>query len=81
MPLTADDVDRFEASRHRLQAIAYRLLGSAGEAEDDHRREDGARKQAVSQRGPKGEGSGVHGRSGGFFSRPLSNNWLTLMLG
>jgi len=34
MPLSADDVDRFEASRRRLQAIAYRLLGSAGEAED-----------------------------------------------
>src|SRR3954463_14310124 len=34
MPLTAADVDRFEASRPRLQAIAYRLLGSAAEAED-----------------------------------------------
>ena len=34
MPLTASDVDRFEASRPRLEAIAYRLLGSAGEAED-----------------------------------------------
>src|ERR687884_2326679 len=34
MPLTAKDVERFEASRPRLQAIAYRLLGSAGEAED-----------------------------------------------
>ncbi|TQS29384.1 RNA polymerase sigma-70 factor [Microbispora sp. KK1-11] len=34
MPLTADDVDLFEASRPRLEAIAYRLLGSAGEAED-----------------------------------------------
>jgi RNA polymerase sigma-70 factor (ECF subfamily) len=34
MALTAEDVDRFEASRHRLEAIAYRLLGSAGEAED-----------------------------------------------
>ncbi|WP_460303561.1 RNA polymerase sigma factor SigJ [Actinocorallia aurea] len=34
MPLSAADVDRFEASRRRLQAIAYRLLGSAGEAED-----------------------------------------------
>jgi RNA polymerase sigma-70 factor (ECF subfamily) len=34
MPLTADDVDRFVASRHRLEAIAYRLLGSAAEAED-----------------------------------------------
>ncbi|MEV0329377.1 RNA polymerase sigma-70 factor [Micromonospora echinospora] len=34
MPLTAEDVDRFEASRARLETIAYRLLGSAGEAED-----------------------------------------------
>ncbi|MFI9841928.1 RNA polymerase sigma-70 factor [Nonomuraea sp. NPDC051941] len=34
MPLTVDDVDRFEASRPRLEAIAYRLLGSASEAED-----------------------------------------------
>ncbi|MGI5157988.1 RNA polymerase sigma-70 factor [Microbispora sp. CA-102843] len=34
MPLTVDHVDRFEASRPRLEAIAYRLLGSAGEAED-----------------------------------------------
>ncbi|GLW98129.1 RNA polymerase sigma-70 factor [Microtetraspora sp. NBRC 16547] len=34
MPLTAKDVDRFEAFRPRLEAIAYRLLGSAGEAED-----------------------------------------------
>ncbi|MEV4111047.1 RNA polymerase sigma-70 factor [Nonomuraea sp. NPDC049695] len=34
MPLTANDVDRFEASRPRLEAIAYRLLGSAVEAED-----------------------------------------------
>jgi RNA polymerase sigma-70 factor (TIGR02957 family) len=34
MPLTANDVDRFEASRPRLEAMAYRLLGSAGEAED-----------------------------------------------
>ncbi|MGV9384004.1 RNA polymerase sigma-70 factor [Nonomuraea sp. NPDC003707] len=34
MPLTLDDVDRFEASRPRLEAIAYRLLGSASEAED-----------------------------------------------
>ncbi|OPG13315.1 RNA polymerase sigma factor SigJ [Microbispora sp. GKU 823] len=34
MPLTAEYVDRFEASRPRLEAIAYRLLGSAGEAED-----------------------------------------------
>ncbi|MEF2529829.1 MULTISPECIES: RNA polymerase sigma-70 factor [Streptomyces] len=34
MPLTMDDVDRFEAARPRLEAIAYRMLGSAGEAED-----------------------------------------------
>ncbi|GIJ60241.1 RNA polymerase sigma factor SigJ [Virgisporangium aurantiacum] len=34
MTLTAGDVDRFEAARPRLEAIAYRLLGSAGEAED-----------------------------------------------
>ncbi|GAA3015653.1 RNA polymerase sigma-70 factor [Streptosporangium longisporum] len=34
MALTADDVDRFEASRPRLEAIAYRLLGSAGDAQD-----------------------------------------------
>ncbi|MET8144846.1 RNA polymerase sigma factor SigJ [Sphaerisporangium sp. NPDC005288] len=34
MPLTVEDVDRFEAARPRLEAIAYRLLGSAGEAED-----------------------------------------------
>ncbi|GAA0930917.1 sigma-70 family RNA polymerase sigma factor [Nonomuraea longicatena] len=34
MPLTAQDVDRFEVSRARLEAIAYRLLGSAAEAED-----------------------------------------------
>ncbi|GAA4525740.1 RNA polymerase sigma-70 factor [Nonomuraea ferruginea] len=34
MALTVSDVDRFEASRPRLEAIAYRLLGSAGEAED-----------------------------------------------
>lgn len=34
MPLTAEDVDRFEAARPRLEAIAYRLLGSAAEAED-----------------------------------------------
>src|SRR5687768_16616398 len=34
MPLSAKDVARFEASRPRLEAIAYRLLGSAGEAED-----------------------------------------------
>lgn len=29
-----NDVDRFEAARPRLQAIAYRLLGSASDAED-----------------------------------------------
>ncbi|MFF7363881.1 RNA polymerase sigma factor SigJ [Streptomyces sp. NPDC008125] len=34
MALTMDDVDRFEASRPRLEAIAYRLLGSASDAED-----------------------------------------------
>ncbi|MTE17760.1 RNA polymerase sigma-70 factor [Streptomyces sp. TRM43335] len=34
MPLTPKDVDRFEAARPRLEAIAYRLLGSASEAED-----------------------------------------------
>ncbi|GAA2322833.1 RNA polymerase sigma factor SigJ [Nonomuraea roseoviolacea subsp. roseoviolacea] len=34
MPLTMDDVTWFETSRPRLEAIAYRLLGSAGEAED-----------------------------------------------
>ncbi|MEU0057574.1 RNA polymerase sigma-70 factor [Streptomyces sp. NPDC006334] len=34
MPLTLQDVDRFESARPRLEAIAYRLLGSAGEAED-----------------------------------------------
>lgn len=34
MALRVDDVDRFEAARPRLEAIAYRLLGSAGEAED-----------------------------------------------
>ncbi|WP_328306222.1 RNA polymerase sigma factor SigJ [Actinomycetospora sp. NBC_00405] len=34
MALSAEDVDRFERSRPHLQAIAYRLLGSAGEAED-----------------------------------------------
>ena len=34
MALTLHDVDRFEASRPRLEAIAYRLLGSASEAED-----------------------------------------------
>ncbi|HLL32736.1 RNA polymerase sigma-70 factor [Streptomyces sp.] len=34
MALTLRDVDRFEAARPRLEAIAYRLLGSASEAED-----------------------------------------------
>ena len=34
MPLTGDDVDRFESARPRLEAIAYRLLGSADEAHD-----------------------------------------------
>ncbi|MER5834037.1 RNA polymerase sigma-70 factor [Streptomyces sp. NPDC002130] len=34
MPLTLDDVDRFEAARPRLEAVAYRMLGSASEAED-----------------------------------------------
>jgi RNA polymerase sigma-70 factor (ECF subfamily) len=34
MALTVNDVDRFEACRPRLEAIAYRLLGSSAEAED-----------------------------------------------
>ncbi|PKW08950.1 RNA polymerase sigma-70 factor, ECF subfamily [Streptomyces sp. 1222.5] len=34
MALTVKDVDRFETARPRLEAIAYRLLGSASEAED-----------------------------------------------
>lgn len=34
MPLRSHEVDCFEASRARLGAIAYRLLGSADEAED-----------------------------------------------
>ncbi|MEU5093014.1 RNA polymerase sigma-70 factor [Streptomyces sp. NPDC021356] len=34
MALTMKDVERFEAARPRLEAIAYRLLGSASEAED-----------------------------------------------
>ncbi|GAA1573709.1 MULTISPECIES: RNA polymerase sigma-70 factor [Kribbella] len=34
MAMTAEDVSRFERSRRRLEAIAYRLLGSASEAED-----------------------------------------------
>ncbi|MFD5341408.1 RNA polymerase sigma factor SigJ [Streptomyces hawaiiensis] len=34
MALSVEDVDRFEAFRPRLEAVAYRLLGSASEAED-----------------------------------------------
>ncbi|WP_320774323.1 RNA polymerase sigma-70 factor [Streptomyces sp. CRN 30] len=34
MPLTPEDVERFESARPRLEALAYRLLGSVGEAED-----------------------------------------------
>ena len=34
MALTESDVDIFEASRPRLEAIAYRMLGSAADAED-----------------------------------------------
>ncbi|WP_415947361.1 RNA polymerase sigma-70 factor [Streptomyces sp. KLOTTS4A1] len=34
MPLMTTDVDRFEAARPRLEAIAYRMLGSSAEAED-----------------------------------------------
>ncbi|WNF28141.1 RNA polymerase sigma-70 factor [Streptomyces sp. C11-1] len=34
MALTQDQVDRFKASMPRLEAIAYRLLGSASDAED-----------------------------------------------
>ncbi|MER7275567.1 RNA polymerase sigma-70 factor [Dactylosporangium sp. NPDC000244] len=34
MSLAAEDVERFEAARRRLAAIAYRMLGSAAEAED-----------------------------------------------
>lgn len=34
MALSMSDVDRFEAARARLEAMAYRLLGSAGEAQD-----------------------------------------------
>ncbi|MFC8954624.1 RNA polymerase sigma-70 factor [Streptomyces sp. NPDC057101] len=34
MGLTVNDMDRFTASVPRLEAIAYRLLGSASEAED-----------------------------------------------
>ncbi|WP_282691918.1 RNA polymerase sigma-70 factor [Streptomyces sp. CC208A] len=32
--MTLSDVDRFEAARPRLEAIAYRMLGSSSEAED-----------------------------------------------
>jgi RNA polymerase sigma-70 factor (TIGR02957 family) len=34
MTLSSRDVEEFERSRGRLEAIAYRLLGSAGDAED-----------------------------------------------
>ncbi|MEV7076421.1 RNA polymerase sigma factor SigJ [Streptomyces sp. NPDC091972] len=34
MALTLSDVDRFEAARPRLEAIAYRMLGSSSEAQD-----------------------------------------------
>ncbi|MFG2651649.1 RNA polymerase sigma-70 factor [Streptomyces sp. NPDC048436] len=34
MPLSTHEVELFEKSRGRLEAIAYRLLGSAGDAED-----------------------------------------------
>ncbi|MGC5032981.1 RNA polymerase sigma-70 factor [Micromonospora sp. DT229] len=34
MSLSAQDVELFEGSRGRLEAVAYRLLGSAGDAED-----------------------------------------------
>ncbi|WP_328299886.1 RNA polymerase sigma factor SigJ [Streptomyces sp. NBC_00435] len=34
MALITSDVERFETARPRLEAIAYRLLGSASEAED-----------------------------------------------
>jgi RNA polymerase sigma factor (sigma-70 family) len=34
VPLTVDDVERFERWRPRLEAIAYRLLGSPEEAQD-----------------------------------------------
>ncbi|MEV0664105.1 RNA polymerase sigma factor SigJ [Actinomadura luteofluorescens] len=34
MPLSVQDIDRFELARPRLEAIAYRLLGSADEAQD-----------------------------------------------
>src|SRR4051812_1143689 len=34
MSVAVGSVERFEAARGRLEAIAYRMLGSAGEAED-----------------------------------------------
>ncbi|VXB97252.1 RNA polymerase sigma-70 factor, ECF subfamily [Aeromicrobium sp. 9AM] len=34
VPVSREDVDRFERARPRLEAIAYRLLGSADEAQD-----------------------------------------------
>ncbi|MFG2061122.1 RNA polymerase sigma-70 factor [Micromonospora sp. NPDC048871] len=34
MSLSAQDVELFEGARGRLEAVAYRLLGSAGDAED-----------------------------------------------
>ncbi|MFK0258558.1 RNA polymerase sigma factor SigJ [Streptomyces sp. NPDC090445] len=34
MPLSVEDVDLFQGARGRLEAIAYRLLGSVSEAED-----------------------------------------------
>ncbi|HEY1178805.1 MAG TPA: sigma factor, partial [Phytomonospora sp.] len=34
MALSRHEVDVFEGERGRLEAIAYRLLGSAGDAED-----------------------------------------------
>ena len=34
MRLSPDEVELFEHSRARLEAIAYRLLGSASDAED-----------------------------------------------
>ncbi|MGC5290653.1 RNA polymerase sigma-70 factor [Micromonospora sp. DT231] len=34
MPLSPDEVELFERARARLEAIAYRLLGSASDAED-----------------------------------------------
>jgi DNA-directed RNA polymerase specialized sigma24 family protein len=34
MVVSSADVEVFERSRPRLEAIAYRLLGSAGDAED-----------------------------------------------